>query len=123
MEGAIKRGRPELKIEKENVYKTKQNPNGMFIARVNQIPREEMLAFALVIQNRKNKQIMYNEVLVTTDNDYYSFRLARGNMKWVSLNTAAVWDWLGHKLVEVSALTGKENERISDEHCSAYREK
>ncbi|AIM33680.1 hypothetical protein DF16_orf05265 [Bacillus thuringiensis serovar kurstaki str. YBT-1520] len=32
------------------------------------------------------------------------------------------WDGLGHQLVEVSALTGKENYSISDEHCSAYRE-
>ena len=77
----------------------------------------------LVIQIRKNKRIIYREVLVTTENDYYSFRIARGNIQWVSLNTVAVWDSLGHKLVEVSATTGKENYRISDEHSSAYREK
>lgn len=117
------RGRPELKIETEKIYKTKKNPNGMFVARVIQIPKEEeKLDFVLVIQNKKNKQITYNKVLVSTDNDYYSFRLARGNLEWVSLNTVSVWDGLGHKLVEVSALTGRENYRISDEHCSAYRE-
>jgi hypothetical protein len=124
MEGEIMRGRPELKIEAEKIYKTKKNPNGMFVARIIQIPKEEeKLDFVLVIQNRKNKQITYKEVLVTTDNDYYSFRLARGNLGWVSLNAVAVWDSLGHKLVEVAALTGRENHRISDEHCSAYREK
>ncbi|WP_409289800.1 hypothetical protein [Peribacillus sp. SCS-37] len=117
------RGRPELKIEVEKIYKTKKNPNGMFVARIIQIPKEEKLHFVLVIQNRKNKQITYKEVLVTTDNDYYSFRLARGNLEWVSLNTVSVWDRLGHKLVEVAALTGREKYRISDEHCSAYRHK
>lgn len=118
------RGKPELIIQSEKVYKTKKNPNDMFVARVIQIPKEgEKLDFVLEIQNRKNKQIIYREVLVTTDNWYYSFRLARGNIEWVSLNTVTVWDWLGHKLVEVSALTGKENYRISDEHCSAYRDK
>ncbi|HDX9577256.1 TPA: hypothetical protein ROX88_000741 [Bacillus pseudomycoides] len=117
------RGRPELKIEAEKIYKTKKNPNGMYVARIIQIPKEEKLDFVLVIQNRKNKQITYKKVLVTTNNDYYSFRLARGNFEWVSLNVVAVWDNLGHKLVEVSALTGRENYRISDEHCSAYREK
>ncbi|MCM3737043.1 hypothetical protein M3215_14860 [Bacillus cytotoxicus] len=117
------RGRPELKIEAEKIYKTKKNPNGMYVARIIQIPKEEKLDFVLVIQNRKNKQITYKKVLVTTNNDYYSFRLARGNLEWVSLNVVAVWDNLGHKLVEVSALTGRENYRISDEHCSAYREK
>lgn len=118
------RGRPELKIEVEKIYKTKKNPNGMFVARIIQIPKEEeKLDFVLVIQNRKNKQITYKEVLVTTGNDYYSFRLTRGNLDWVSLNAVAVWDSLGHKLVEVAALTGRKNYRISDEHCSAYREK
>lgn len=34
-----------------------------------------------------------------------------------------VWDSLVHKLVEVAVLTGRENYRISNEHCSAYREK
>lgn len=122
--GEIMRGKPELIIQSEKVYKTKKNPNDMFVARVIQIPKEgEKLDFVLEIQNRKNKQIIYREVLVTTDNWYYSFRLARGNIEWVSLNTVTVWDWLGHKLVEVSALTGKENYRISDEHCSAYRDK
>ncbi|MFE6139136.1 hypothetical protein [Bacillus sp. NPDC057893] len=117
------KGKPELKIETEKVYKTKMSPNKMFVARIIQVVREEKLDFVLVIQNRKNKQISYKEVLVTTDNDYYSFRLARGNVQWVSLNTVAVWDRLGHKLVEVSAATGKEIYRISDEHSSAYREK
>ncbi|WP_243526913.1 hypothetical protein [Bacillus pseudomycoides] len=117
------KGKPELKIETEKVYKTKMNSNKMFIARIIQMPREEKLDLVLVIQNRKNKRIIYREVLVTTDNDYYSFRIARGNIQWVSLNTVAVWDSLGHKLVEVSATTGKENYRISDEHSSAYREK
>ena len=118
------RGRPEMKIENEKIYKTKKNPNGMFVARLIQIPKKgEKLDIALVIQNRKNKQIIYKEILVTTDNHYLSFRLARGNIEWVSLNTVAVWDRLGHKLVEVAALTGKENYRISDEDCSAYREK
>ncbi|MGG1680335.1 hypothetical protein ACIFOT_32285 [Neobacillus sp. NRS-1170] len=117
------KGRPELIIEIEKIYKTKKNPNGMFVARIVQKPKEkEKLDFVLVIQNRKNKQITYKEILVTTDNWYNSFRLARGNIQWVSLNTVSVWDGLGHKLVEVSALTGKENYRISDEPCSAYRE-
>ncbi|GED18171.1 hypothetical protein SAMN04487909_101263 [Aneurinibacillus migulanus] len=113
------RGRPEIKIETEKIYKTKKNPNGMFVARLIQIPKEEKLDITLVIQNRKTKQIIYKEVLVTTDNHYHSFRLARGNIKWVSLNTVAVWDGLGHKLVEVTALTGKENYRISDEHYAS----
>jgi hypothetical protein len=118
------RGRPELKIETEKIYKTKMNPNRMFVARIIQVPKEkEMLDFVLMIQNRKNKQVSYKEVLVTTENWYNSFRLARGNLEWVSLNVVAVWDSLGHKLVEVAALTGRENYRISDEHCSAYREK
>ncbi|RBW68586.1 hypothetical protein [Bacillus taeanensis] len=118
------RGRPELKIEAEKLYKTKKNPNGMFVARMIQIPKdEEKLDFVLEIQNRKNKQITYKEILVTTDNDYYSFRLARGNVEWVSLYAVAVWDRLDHRLVEVAALTGKENYRISDEHCAVYREK
>lgn len=113
------RGRPEIKIETEKIYKTKKNPNGMFVARLIQIPKEEKLDITLVIQNCKTKQIIYKEVLVTIDNHYHSFRLARGNIKWVSLNTVAVWDGLGHKLVEVTALTGKENYRISDEHYAS----
>ena len=117
------RGKPELKIESEKVYKTKKNPNGMFVARILQIPKEEdTLDFVLILQNIKTKNITYNKVLVTTDNDYYSFRLARGNIKWSSLYTVTVWDGLGHQLVEVSALTGKKNYSISDEHCSTYRE-
>lgn len=28
------RGKAELKIESEKVYKTKKNPNGMFVARI-----------------------------------------------------------------------------------------
>jgi hypothetical protein len=123
-EVAIMRGKPHLTIETEKIYKTKKSPNGMFIARIIEKPKkEDMLDFILVIQNRKSKDIIYNKVLVTTRNRYYSFRLACGNMEWVSLNTVAVWDGLGHKLVEVSAVTGKENDRISDEHCSAYRDK
>ncbi|MGG3662085.1 hypothetical protein [Bacillus gobiensis] len=118
------RGSPELKIETEKIYKTKKNLNGMFVARIIQVPKEEeMLDFVLMIQNQKNKQVSYKEVLVTTENWYNSFRLARGNLEWVSLNAVAVWDSLGHKLVEVAALTGRENYRISDEHCSVYREK
>ena len=70
------RGKPELKIELEKVYKTKKNPNGMFVARILQIPKEEdKLDFVLILQNRKTKNIIYNKILVTTDNDYYSFRL------------------------------------------------
>ena len=116
------RGKPELKIEVEKIYKTKKNSNGMFVARIIQIPQGENLDFVLVIQNRKNKQITYKELLVTTENYYSSFRLARGTLEWVSLYTVAVWDNIGHKLVEVAALTGKENYRISNSHCSAYRE-
>ncbi|OIK17179.1 hypothetical protein BIV60_00355 [Bacillus sp. MUM 116] len=115
------RGKPELKIETEKIYKTKKNDNGAFVARIIQMPKGEKLDFVLGIKNLKNKQLTYKQVLVTTDNDYFSFRIARGNIDWVSLNTIAVWDRLCHKLVEVAALTGKENFRISDEHCSAYR--
>jgi hypothetical protein len=96
------RGKPELKIEKEKIYKTKKNSNGMFLARIVQIPKEEKLDFVMEIKNLKNKHITYKAVLVTTDNDYFSFRVARGNHEWVSLNTVAVWDSLGHKLVEVA---------------------
>jgi hypothetical protein len=64
--------------------------------------------------------VAYRELLVTTRNDYYSFRLARGNIDWVSLYAMAVWDGLGHKLVEIGAPTGKEIYRITDEYCSAY---
>ncbi|MFE4123320.1 hypothetical protein [Priestia sp. YIM B13486] len=118
------RGRPELEIEREKVYKTKKNPNGTFIARIIQVPKEEnMLNFILEIKNLKKKELFYRSLLVRTENWYYSFRLARGDLKWVSLHTVAVWDRLGHKLVEVAAPTGKENYRISDEHCSVYREK
>ncbi|MEO2075972.1 MAG: hypothetical protein ABGX20_11440 [Bacillus sp. (in: firmicutes)] len=115
------RGSPKLKIDSEKMYKTKKNANGRFGARIIQMPKEEKLDFVLEIRNLKNKQITYKEVLVTSDNDYFSFRIARGDLDWVSLNTVAVWDSLGHKIVEVAALTGKENFRISDEHCSAYR--
>ncbi|MEB9502692.1 hypothetical protein P4J13_01740 [Bacillus anthracis] len=117
------RGKPELKIESEKVFKMKKNPNGMFVAKILQIPKEEdKLDFVLILQNKKTKNIIYNKVLVTTDNDYYSFRLARGNIEWSSLYTVTVWDGLGHQLVEVSSLTGKENYFISDEHRSAYRD-
>lgn len=95
----------------------------MFVARILQIPKEgDKLDFVLILQNRKTKKITCKKVLVTTDNDYYSFRLARGNIEWSSLYTVTVWDGLGHQLIEVSALTGKENYSISDEHCSAYRD-
>jgi len=117
------RGKPELKIESEKIYKTKKNPNGMFVAKILQLPKEEdKLDFVLILQNRKTKKVIYNKVLVSTDNDYYSFRLARGNIECPSLYTVTVWDRLGHRLVEVSAVTGKENYLISDEYCSAYRE-
>ncbi|MGN4426028.1 hypothetical protein ACTFQN_19665 [Bacillus cereus group sp. MYBK30-1] len=117
------RGKPELKIESEKVYKTKKNPNGMFVAKILQVPKtEDKLDFVLILQNRKTKKAIYKKFLVTTNNDYYSFRLARGNIEWLSLYTVAVWDSSGHQLVEVSAVTGKENYFISDEHCSAYRE-
>ncbi|PQZ56195.1 hypothetical protein CQZ94_13160 [Bacillus sp. MYb209] len=115
------RGKPELKIKAEKLYKTKKNPKGMFVARILQVPKEDKLDFVLIVQNRKTKKITYKKVSVTTDNDYYSFRLARGNIEWSSLYTLTVWDGLGHQLVEVSAVTGKENYFISDEHCSAYR--
>ena len=117
------RGRPELEIEREKVYKTKKNPNRTFIARIIQVPKEEnMLDFMLEIKHLRKKELTYRNLLVTTENWYDSFRLARGDLKWVSLHTVAVWDRLGHKLVEVAAPTGKENYRISNEHCSAYRE-
>lgn len=117
------RGNPKLVIEAEQVYKTKKNPNGMFVARLIMVPKEDQnLDLVLVIQNTKTKKIIYRQDLVTTENHYISFRLARGDMEWISNNTVAVWDKLGHKLVEVSAATGKENYRISNEHCSAYRE-
>ncbi|MCM3005121.1 hypothetical protein M3590_14110 [Priestia koreensis] len=46
------RGKPEQRIEVEKVYKTKMNDNGLFIARIIQIPREEeKLDFVLVVQN------------------------------------------------------------------------
>ncbi|TYR81393.1 hypothetical protein FZC66_05960 [Priestia megaterium] len=118
------RGRPEWKIEHEKIYKTKKNNNGMLVARIIQKPIEDdLLEFSLMVQNRKTKAVLYHQPLVVTGNDYYSFRLARGDIKWVSLYTVAVWDGLGAKLVEVAALTGKENERISNAHCSAYRER
>ncbi|MGG1680272.1 hypothetical protein ACIFOT_31880 [Neobacillus sp. NRS-1170] len=97
------KGKPEQKIETKKIYKTKKNPDGMFIARIVQIPKDDKVDFDLVIQNSKSEQITYEEVLVTTDNDYFSFRVARGNLEWVSLYTVAVWDSLGHKLVEVAA--------------------
>jgi hypothetical protein len=34
MEGEIMRGKPELKIEREKINKTKKNSNGMFSARM-----------------------------------------------------------------------------------------
>lgn len=53
------RGKPELKIESEKVYKTKKNPNGMFVARILQIPKEEdKLDFVLILQNIKTKILL-----------------------------------------------------------------
>ncbi|AIM33679.1 hypothetical protein DF16_orf05264 [Bacillus thuringiensis serovar kurstaki str. YBT-1520] len=50
------RGKPELKIESEKVHKRKKNPNGMFVARILQIPKEEdKLDFVLILQNKKRK--------------------------------------------------------------------
>jgi hypothetical protein len=95
----------------------------MFIARLIMVAKEDNnLDFVLVIQNTKSKKIIYREVLVTTENHYISFRLARGDMEWISNNTVAIWVKLGHKFVEVLAVTGKENYRIYDEHSSKYRE-
>jgi hypothetical protein len=51
------RGKPELKKETNKIYKTKKSPNGMFVARIIQIPNEERLDFVLEIENSKNKQI------------------------------------------------------------------
>jgi hypothetical protein len=79
--GRCLKGKPEQKIETNKIYKTKKNPNGMFIARIVQMPIDDKVDFVLVIQNCKNKQIFYEEVLVTTDNDYFSFRAARGNLE------------------------------------------
>ncbi len=43
-------------------------------ARILQIPKQEdKLDFVLIFCNKKTKNIIYNKVLVTTDNDYYSF--------------------------------------------------
>jgi hypothetical protein len=53
------------------------NANGTFVAWISQMPKEETLDFVLEIKNLKNKQITYKQVLVTTDNDYFSFRIAR----------------------------------------------
>ncbi|MEH7504188.1 hypothetical protein V7152_19610 [Neobacillus drentensis] len=47
------RGKLELKMETEKIYKTKKNSNGMFVAGIIQIPKEEKLDFVLEIQNRK----------------------------------------------------------------------
>ncbi|ETE97114.1 hypothetical protein C623_0215530 [Bacillus thuringiensis serovar aizawai str. Hu4-2] len=103
LKGEIMRGKPELKIESEKVHKRKKNPNGMFVARILQIPKEEdKLDFVLILQNKKTKNIIYNKVLVTTDNDYYSFRLARGNIKWSSLYTVTVWDGMGWAWTSIS---------------------
>ncbi|WP_409295332.1 hypothetical protein V1498_18680 [Peribacillus sp. SCS-26] len=115
------RGNPKLVIEKEQVYKTKKNPNGTFIARIIEKPREkERLDYVLLIQNFKTKQIVYDRVLITSRNSYNFFRIARGEIKWVSLYTVGYWDGLNHKVVEVSALTGKEKYLISDEVRITY---
>ena len=71
------RGKPEVKIHTEKIYKTKKNANGTFVAWISQMLKEEKLDFVLEIKNLKNKQITYKQVLVTTDNDYFSFRIAR----------------------------------------------
>ncbi|WP_434738871.1 hypothetical protein [Priestia megaterium] len=76
------RGRPELEIEREKVYKTKKNPNGTFIARIIQVPKEEnMLDFMLEIKNLKKKELSHRSLLVRTENWYFSFRLARGGYR------------------------------------------
>ena len=50
------RGRPELEIEREKVYKTKKNPNSTFIGRIIQVPKEEnMLDFMLEIKHLRKK--------------------------------------------------------------------
>ncbi|CAI8758660.1 hypothetical protein EMIT0210MI2_11068 [Priestia megaterium] len=49
-----------------------------------------MLDFILEIKNLKKKELSYKSLLVTTENWYDSFRLARGDLKWVSLHTVAV---------------------------------
>lgn len=117
------KGKRILRLESTKIYKTKKNANKYFIARIIQIPKDgDRLDFVLEIQNLRTKKICYNEILVSVENWYNSFRLVRGNMEWVSLYTVVVWDRLGHKLVEVSALTGKESYRIGDEHCSTYRD-
>jgi hypothetical protein len=55
------------------------------------VPKEEnMLDFILEIKNLKKKELSYKSLLVTTENWYDSFRLARGDLKWVSLHTVAV---------------------------------
>ena len=119
--GVRMRGNPKLVIEKEQVYKTKKNPNGTFVARIIEIPREkELLDYVLIIQNFKTKQIVYDKVLLTSRNTYNFFRIARGEIKWVSLYTVGYWDGLSHKVVEVSASTGKENYLISDEVRLTY---
>ncbi|MGC9933228.1 hypothetical protein [Priestia aryabhattai] len=78
------RGRPELEIEIERgkVYKTKKNPNGTFIARIIQVPKEEnMLDFMLEIKHLRKKELTYRNLLITTENWYDSFRLARGGYR------------------------------------------
>jgi hypothetical protein len=39
--GGYMRGNPKLVIEAEQVYKTKKNPNGMFVARLIMVPKED----------------------------------------------------------------------------------
>lgn len=102
------RGNPKLVIDKERVYKTKKNPNGKFVARIIEKPQEkELLDYVLVIQNFNTKQIIYEKVLLTSRNSYNFFRIARGDIKWVSLYTVGYWDGLDHKVAEVSVSTGK----------------
>ncbi|MCJ7986817.1 hypothetical protein MUB16_27340 [Priestia sp. OVL9] len=55
------------------------------------MPKEEnMLDFMLEIKHLRKKELTYRNLLVTTENWYDSFRLARGDLKWVSLHTVAV---------------------------------
>jgi hypothetical protein len=115
------RGNPKMVIENERQYKTKKNPNGIFVAKLIQKTREnDLLEFVFIIKNLKTKQVVYEKILLTTYNDYFHFRIAQGNIEWVSLYTVGYWDSLGKKIVEVSTTTGKENFILDDNHRSSY---
>jgi hypothetical protein len=115
------RGNPKMIIESERQYKANKNPNGAFVAKLNQKPREgNLLDFVFIIKNLKSKQVVYEKILITTYNDYFHFRIAQGNIEWVSLYTVGYWDRLGKKIVEVSATTGKENFILGDNDRSSY---